>query len=198
MAYRRFELRQTKSIRKSIGTTTIERWKAIKGFQHYQVSNLGRIRKTEYTDRYSNIREQKLISQVLNKNGYYYVTLIDTEGKHHFRTVHRLVAMAFLGVPANKHVKRSKVTHIDGNMTNNAADNLRWNVETTIEEEKEVEKQNSGWRKSVVQIDPETYEVVGRYESQTDAAKAVGVSQSSLSRAVRWKIMSGGYYWKYV
>lgn len=202
MTNRRFELRRTTpkmmmQLIESSAETTIERWKTVKGFSNYQVSSLGRVRKKTYTDRDNNIREQKIISQVLNKNGYYYVTLIDNEGKHHFRTVHRLVAMAFLGVPVNKHIKRPKVTHIDGNMTNNAAYNLRWNVETTIEEEKEVVKQNSGWRKSVVQIDPETYEVVGRYESQTDAAKAVGVSQSSLSRAVRWKIMAGGYYWRY-
>lgn len=200
---RRFEMRHTTpkmmlEMIESSADTTIERWKDIKGFSNYQVSSIGRVRKNTYTDRCNCVRPQRIISQVLNKNGYYYVTLIDETGKHHFRTVHRLVAMAFLGVPASKHAKRPEVSHIDGNMTNNAADNLRWNVETTIEEKKEVVKKASGWRKSVVQIDPETGEVVGRYESQTGAAAAVGVSQSSLSRAVRWKIMAGGYYWKYV
>ena len=178
----------------SSAETTIERWKTVDGFSNYQVSSLGRVRKNTYTDRDNNIREPKIISQVLNKNGYYYVTLIDTEGKHHFKTVHRLVAVAFCGRPKDN----AKVTHIDGDMTNNNADNLKWNVETTIEEEKEVVKQNSGWRKSVVQIDPETGEVIERYGSQTEAAKAAGVSQSNLSRAVRCKIMAGGYYWKYV
>lgn len=182
----------------SSADTTIERWKDIKGFSNYQVSSLGRIRKNRYTDRDNNTRKPKIISQVLNKNGYHYVTLIDETGKHHFRTVHRLVAMAFLGVPANKHVKRPKVSHIDGNMTNNAAYNLRWNVETTIEEKKEVVKKDSGCRKAVWQIDPETGEVVGRFESQTNAAAAVGVSKSNLSRALKWNVMAGGYYWEYV
>lgn len=194
MNNRQYSTRHTIKVKTGLDPyTTIERWKDIKGFSNYQVSSLGRIRKNRYTDRDNNVRKPKIISQVLNKNGYYYVTLIDTEGKHHFKIVHRLVAAAFCGRPKEK----AKVRHIDGNMTNNNADNLRWNAPVEIDEEK-VKKQSSGWRKSVVQIDAKTGEIIATYKSQIEAAKAVGVSQSNLSRAVRWNIMAGGFYWRYI
>lgn len=172
--------------------TTIERWKDIKGFRNYQVSSLGRIRKKRYIDRDNNNRAPKLISQVLNKNGYLYVTLIDESGKHHFKIVHRLVATAFCGRPK----ENAKVSHIDGDMTNNNADNLRWNTKVTIDEKK-VNRTTFRDGKPVAQIDPDTGEVVATFKSQTEAAATVGVSQSNLSRATRKNITAGGYYWRY-
>lgn len=193
MTNRRYSTRHTTKVKAELDPyTTIERWKDIKGFSNYQVSSLGRVRKNRYTDRDNNNRAPKIISQVLNKNGYYYVTLIDTEGKHHFKTVHRLVAAAFCGRPKEK----AKVSHIDGNMTNNAADNLKWNTKVTIDEEK-VNRTTFRTGKSVVQIDAKTGEVIATFKSQTEAAKAAGVSQSNLSRATRKNITAGGYYWRY-
>ena len=192
MSNRRYELRQAKTIMQTAGTI-IERWKPIRGFRDYQVSSLGRVRKKRNTDRHGNDRDPIFISQVLNRNGYYYVTLIDHEGKHHFKTVHRLVAMAFCGRPK----ENAKVSHIDGNMTNNVADNLRWNAPVEIDEEK-VKRTSLRDGKSVAQVDPDTGEVVATFKSQTEAAAAAGISQSNLSRAARIGIKSGGYYWRFV
>lgn len=52
-------------------------------------------------------------------NGYGY-KFVNIGGKSQY--VHRLVAMAYLGIPDDKH----EVNHIDGNKSNNTLDNLEW------------------------------------------------------------------------
>ena len=54
--------------------------------------------------------------------GYKRVTLIDSAGKAHTKSVHRLVADTLIPNPENK----PQVNHIDGNKQNNNIDNLEW------------------------------------------------------------------------
>ena len=88
-------------------------WKDIEGYKgHYQISNYGNVRslkKDAFLMKGGYLKGYKIIS--LWKNG---------TGKM-FR-VHRLVAAAFIPNPDNKPC----IDHIDGNRTNNHADNLRW------------------------------------------------------------------------
>lgn len=88
-------------------------WKDIEGYKgHYQISNYGNVRslkKDAFLMKGGYLKGYKIIS--LWKNG---------TGKM-FR-VHRLVAAAFIPNPENKPC----IDHIDGNRTNNHADNLRW------------------------------------------------------------------------
>lgn len=51
-------------------------------------------------------------------------TLVNTDGKLVFYRVHRLIAMAFHGVPDN--VEKLLVHHKNGNKEDNRADNLEW------------------------------------------------------------------------
>lgn len=69
-----------------------EIWKDIKGFEGlYQVSNLGRIK---------NSRTGKIINPYQNNNDYYLVSL-SNKGVVFKKTVHRLMAEAFLPNPDN-------------------------------------------------------------------------------------------------
>ena len=77
----------------------------------YQVSNLGKV---------WSVRNQILLKQC-KRNGYLQVSL-NKNGKGKTRSVHRLVAFAFLPLIPGKNC----VNHIDENKQNNNANNLEW------------------------------------------------------------------------
>jgi len=87
-----------------------ERWKAIALFPNYAVSNWGRIR-----------GPRKMLRRCWTKKGYATVSLFKA-GKHFTRTIHRLVAEAFipnpLGLPT--------VNHKDGVKARCRVTNLEW------------------------------------------------------------------------
>jgi hypothetical protein len=89
-----------------------EIWKDIPEYDLYQASNLGRIR---------NKNSKHLLSLVPRGNGYIYVT-IRQKGEYVNRSVHQLVALAFLPKPENK----KYVKHKDYKRENNHLDNLEW------------------------------------------------------------------------
>ena len=62
------------------------------------------------------------INPVLMANGYYTITMTNTEGKQKKEYHHRLIAKAHLPNPENK----KTVNHIDGNKANNSLNNLEW------------------------------------------------------------------------
>jgi len=102
----------------------MEIWKAIIGFERYQISNLGRVKslpKTWVSGRGRILsHDGKILFQQKSPQGYLSVKVSD--GKHkRFRT-HRLVALAFIPNPENK----PEVNHKDGNKENNHVSNLEW------------------------------------------------------------------------
>lgn len=103
-----------------------EKWKKLPGFKRpYYVSNLGRLRRGNYTA----IREQNgiivkqpikarfLVGKSLSISGYERVCL---EGKQ--LLVHRLVASVFCSKP----IGADCINHLDANRLNNHASNLEW------------------------------------------------------------------------
>jgi len=95
-----------------------EEWKPLDvedcGYR-FSISNYGRV--------YDNHRE-KFVSQVLTgKPKYFYVNLVDMQGKRILRRVHNLAAKVFFG---NPNEGKTMVDHIDQNRYNNCLDNLRW------------------------------------------------------------------------
>jgi hypothetical protein len=97
-----------------------ELWKSIDGYPAYEVSDLGRVRRTH--DNSGRLRSApRLLKQPL-RTGYPCVDLC-RDGESRTFHVHRLVAGAF--VP-HADGDCDEVNHIDGGRTNNHAVNLEW------------------------------------------------------------------------
>lgn len=102
-----------------------ERWKSISGFEHYEVSDLGRVRSLDHEieclSRWGQTVRKKVKGTYLqagNSQGYPSVSL----GKGNSVKVHRLVASAFLAPDC----QRTHVNHKDGIRSNNFWENLEW------------------------------------------------------------------------
>ena len=91
-----------------------ERWRNVKGFKGYKISNHGRVKS------YKRINSGKILEGTISK-GYLKVSL-RKNNKGHIFLVHRLVALHF--VP--NHENKPQVNHIDGDKENNHVSNLEW------------------------------------------------------------------------
>ena len=105
-----------------------ELWKDVKSFEGlYQVSTLGRVRSLDkYIDvKIRNVdkvlKRGKILKPSYDKDGYLRICLCENQQRI-YRSIHRLVAMAFIPNPDNKPC----VNHIDSDITNNKVDNLEW------------------------------------------------------------------------
>ena len=106
-----------------------EIWKSIPGYEGvYEASNLGRIRSVDGKITYSKKHGKRVWKGKIMKpkppapDGSTRITLWKDGGAKDF-LVHRLVAMAFNGLPPTE---KHTVNHKDGNRYNNNADNLEW------------------------------------------------------------------------
>lgn len=106
-----------------------EIWKKIEGFSDYEVSNLGNVRSIERVKKYKSGRTMHLKSRKKKLrhhplNNFIMTDLVDDKGKRRTVYPHKEVAKAFLENPTPR--KRKVVIHIDDDLTNNKAENLRW------------------------------------------------------------------------
>jgi len=109
-----------------------ERYRYIKGFPNYVVTDFGRVFSLRYNNaKRLNIKELKPRKQHAHSNKInseytrYRVILVDVNGEHYEKSVHRLVAEAFLDAP-NPSIINPVIDHIDHNTSNNKYTNLRW------------------------------------------------------------------------
>lgn len=92
----------------------VEIWKPVVGCEgFYEVSSMGRIKSLHGKGRFIKLQ--------INRSGYWASGMI-MNGKKVFKSVHRLMAIAFLENPENK----PAVNHKNGIKTDNNLDNLEW------------------------------------------------------------------------
>ena len=112
-----------------------EEWKDINTgddipIAHYQISNKGRIKRFAFIEEYTRcnktVKRCHPTSIILHSNSsevYYTFTIrFKNSKKSQIKSIHRLVAEAFIPNPENK----PQVNHIDGNKYNNCVENLEW------------------------------------------------------------------------
>jgi hypothetical protein len=103
-----------------------EIWKDVVEYEgFYQVSNLGQVkgleRKSNKVGNTTRTIKEKILTPVISKEGYAYVSLC-IKGIIKRKRIHRLVAQAFIPNPNNY----PEVNHKDENRLNNDVSNLEW------------------------------------------------------------------------
>lgn len=107
----------------------IEIWKPIPGYKNHEASSLGRLRSLDKVETVKNrhgtvtkrLKKGRILSvkKSLNNSGYIFRKLIS---KGPTESDHRLIAMAFHGVPKVKMI----INHKNGIKTDNRPENLEW------------------------------------------------------------------------
>ena len=165
-----------------------EEWRSVIGFEEaYEVSNLGRVRE---------IGKNRILTQSTVKKGYLVVHL-----HKRMKTVHRLVASAFIANDKNKPC----IDHIDGDKQNNCVKNLRW---CTVKEnqnnpitKKRISKACKGKNYGRMNHKLEAVfciELNKFFESELEAQRETEVFGTNISKVVRGhRNTAGGYHWRY-
>jgi hypothetical protein len=161
--------------------STPEEWRAVVGFEDsYEVSNVGRVRMSRH--RYRGARGGAQAPRILrappDRYGYPKVTLF-WNGRKYSRTVHRLVAVAFLGEPPAQH----QVHHRDNDRANACADNLEWVTAEVNIRQSFVTSPRHGPRRRRLNPDQEyAIRVLRRVVRGCELARIFGVSPAQVSR----------------
>lgn len=109
---------------------TEEEWRHVRDFPHYVVSDLGRIKHVDRrTPRRLRTNERGFVVVLLSSN---------SSPTRYLRQVNKLVARAFLPVP--EYDSENSIWHLDGDLTNCRADNLRWDLRSRVLEWNEMHR----------------------------------------------------------
>lgn len=155
----------------------MEEWRQIKGTHDAFVSNWGRISVNG-----------RLIEPKVDSEGYLRASV---EGRRD--RVHRFVAAEWCENPLGK----SMVNHIDGDKTNNRAENLEYvTPKENAEHAGRMGLIKTGKRRRPITAIKDG--VARLFRNQTEAAEALGISSKSINKALRGKRKTAhGYAFNY-
>ena len=160
-------------------------WKPIKGFEErYLVSDSGQV--------WSLLRHRAL-RPTIDRYGYEKVVLCK-DGKMFYRTVHRLVAQAFIPNPDNL----TTVNHINEDKTDNRAVNLEW---MSIADNDNHGTRNERMADTKCRLPVEQIFSDGttlRYKGVKDAFRKTGINRCCIALCCKnIRKTAGGYKWRY-
>lgn len=174
-----------------------EIWKKIDEFENYEISTYGRIRslprlKKNHNSINSYISKGRILK--INTNSRYSLVSLKIKGKQFSRTIHRLVAKAFIPNPENK----PEVNHKDFNRHNNYLFNLEWatrdeNLSHAIAGNRVAIGENHYKSKRIKNII--TGEIIG---SASEVSKLYKIPTSSLNRFLLSKQMQKISFLRYI
>ena len=196
-----------------------EIWKDIKGYEGYQVSNLGRVRSLDRIDSNNHPLKGVILKPYISNSGYLLVGLYKQQ-KRDRKLLHRLVAEAFIPNPDNKpeidHINTIKTDNTvflnkDGSI-NYEKTNLRWttrkeNINNPLTKTKmqiNARKPSKGKygkkhhrSKPIIQYDKEG-NFIKEWDCANDVERVLGISNKHIgSVCLRKRKSCGGYIWKY-
>jgi hypothetical protein len=163
-----------------------EIWKDIKEYEgEYEVSNFGRVKSKKHN-------KEIILKGGIDLSGYHIVSL-SFNTKQTTKTIHRLVAEAFIVNFNNK----KTVNHINGIKTDNRECNLEWNTYS----ENHLHAFRLGLNKSNKHVSVTQYSKFGNFirtfNSIKEASRCTGVKSSGICMCAKGKSETAGKYkWK--
>lgn len=168
-----------------------EVWKVYPEIPFIEASNLGRVRTKDRIVNSKNGRKYhikgRVLKQQLNKSGYMRVAFSMSE-KTVKLYVHRVIATSFLPNPNNY----PEVNHKDNDTTNNRLDNLEWCTRKYNRQYRE--KYGSASGRPVFAVNLKTGKVL-RFNSQSEAARQLGILVENINDVLKGKHYTAGGYW---
>jgi len=162
-------------------TIFMEIWRDVVGYESvYQVSNFGRVRRMRAT---KGSAAGKVLKPATHKNGIRHVNLcVNSRPKSH--SVHRLVALAFLGPPPTE---RHVVAHNDGNPSNNRLNNLRWATysENSFDQVLHGTQKGKHYGRKSGLTDEQVIAIRLDHRTQAEVAKDYGISPATVGQIRR-------------
>lgn len=152
----------------------------------YQINKFGDVLSLNF----KNINTSKIMKPSKDSHGYLRLGL-RKNGRYHWESIHRLVALTFIPNPNNL----PEVNHKDEDKTNNCIDNLEWCTRIyNINYGTSIKRMATKHSKSVLCI-----ELNKSFPKIKDAAKYFGIDESNISRCCDGKRnTTAGYHWKWL
>lgn len=176
----------------------MEEWRNIEGYDDYQVSNLGRVKRLDVIDSLGHLRKERILKSGKDTKGYLRVSLWKN-GKGKTFKVHRLVAQAFIDNPYNL----PQVNHKDENPSNNRVENLEWcdakyNLTYGSRIKRVSDKTINGKLSKTVYQYSLDGEFVAEYPSVSEAARQLDCDIGCICHCCNGKQKTSyGYVWRY-
>ena len=152
-----------------------EEWKEILGYKGYYVSNMGRVK--YYLKK---TKDYKLLSPSPNvRNGRLYISVINDNNEKKNLNLARVVGFSFVDGYSEE---KNTIDHIDGNIKNNKASNLRWYSQS----ENNKNAYDNGRVKNIYRGQKRTFIVDDKYEFKTvsSLSRFLDVSETQTRRYI--------------